>query len=112
MNKLYIEYCETNKKYYLYRIVIRCGKKVKQRLYVSYDKARCLVYKEYLVKRHEGVLPEQIEHKKEMIEKEKAKQKIRKENKKYLEEHTIQYDGATANMKDIYNAYYESLDVM
>ena len=45
MTRLYIEYCEANKKYYLYRYVTRCGKKVKQRLYVSYSKEKVIVYK-------------------------------------------------------------------
>ena len=112
MTRLYIEYCEANKKYYLYRYVTRCGKKVKQRLYVSYSKEKVLVYKEYLIKRHKGILPEQIAHKAEMAEKEKAKQKIRKENAKYIESHTIQYDGAYASMKDIENAYLESIGLL
>ena len=105
--KLYIEYCTTTKKYYLFRYVIRCGKKVKQRLYVSYSKEAVINRKQYLIDRHNGVLPEQIEHRKAMTEKEKEKAKAKREKQKYINEHTIMYDGATASIKDIYNAYME-----
>ena len=112
MNKLHIEYVMTTKKYYLFRYVIRCGKRVKQRVYVSYDKDEILAYKEYLLKRHKGILPQQIEHKKVMEEKQKAKQKLKREKQKYIDNHTIQYDGATATIKDIYNSYYESIGLL
>ena len=101
MNKLHIEYAIGTKKYYLFRYVTRCGKRVKQRVYVSYDKDDVLNYREYLLKRHKGILPQQIEHKKVMEEKQKAKIELKREKQKYIENHTIQYDGAYATTKDI-----------
>lgn len=105
MLKMYIERYKND--WQVARYSMRCGKEVRTVLFASYSYKRCEDFIEYRKMVHEGKTEKQIERRKEKMEKEKREREAERARRENLKRYAWSGD---YNMKDIMDAYRESIE--